>query len=39
MKRPDYNNPDDTFSGVVVIVATAVMVWMLMFAVPYGVTP
>lgn len=32
MNRPNFNNPDDTFSGVLVLLATAVMVWMLLAA-------
>ena len=34
MKRPDFNNPDDTFSGVLVIVLVAVQVWCVLVKLP-----
>ena len=34
MKRPDFNNPDDTLSGVLVIVLVAVQVWFVLVKLP-----
>ncbi len=34
MKRPDFNNPDDTLSGVVVIVLTALTFWFVLVKLP-----
>lgn len=35
----DFRDPDNMLAGVLVIVLVAVMVWMLMFAAPYGAMP
>lgn len=34
MKRPDFNNPDDTFSGVVVVLAIAATFWFVLVKLP-----
>lgn len=34
MNRPNFHNPDDTFSGVLVIVLVAVQVWFVLVKLP-----